>query len=136
MIKKLTLAAVVATFLSPIAAWAEQVDYEKGLVKQALAEGKTVFVDYAADWCITCKIQEDAIDAARAQNPAYDENILFVRVDWDRFSRAKIATDYNIPRRSTLIVLKGDKELGRNVADTRGREIKKLLDIALAAASS
>jgi hypothetical protein len=40
----------------------------------------------------------------------------------------------NIPRRSTLVVLKGDQELGRIVAGTRKGDIKALLDRALQAA--
>ena len=42
--------------------------------------------------------------------------------------------ELNIPRRSTLVVLKGDKELGRVVAETGRDKIKALMDTALAAA--
>jgi thioredoxin 1 len=41
----------------------------------------------------------------------------------------------NIPRRSTLVVLKGNKELGRIVAGTAKDDIKALMDLALQAAS-
>lgn len=39
-----------------------------------------------------------------------------------------------MPRRSTLVVLKGDQELGRIVAITSTDKIKALMDTALAAA--
>ncbi len=42
----------------------------------------------------------------------------------------------SIPRRSTLVVLQGDKELGRIVAQTGKAEIKALVDTALAAAAA
>ena len=42
----------------------------------------------------------------------------------------------NIPRRSTLVVLKGDAELGRIVAGTSEAQIKDLLDTALRAATA
>lgn len=112
------------------------VDYTPGMVQSLLAEGRTVFVDYAADWCGTCKRQERVIDALIRSNPAYEKNVAFVRVDWDDYRKAEVTTSRNIPRRSTLLVLKGDKELGRIVAGTGEAEIKGLMDTALQAATS
>jgi len=114
----------------------ETVDYAPGLIQEALANGKTVFVDFAADWCSTCARQERVINALRGENPAYNENIMFVRVDWDEFGRAEVSTSRNIPRRSTLLVLRGEEELGRIVAGTATEEIQALLDTALSAATS
>lgn len=131
-----TLAAAAAPAMT-LAGGMTTVDYsDADPITRALAAGKTVFVDYAADWCSTCKAQERAINALRSGNPAYDENIVFVRVDWDDFGSAPVTTERNIPRRSTLIVLKGDAELGRIVAGTGSDQIKGLLDTALAAATS
>ena len=61
---------------------------------------------------------------------------MFVRVDWDTYADHTVTIDRNIPRRSTLLMLKGDKELGRIVAGTSEAEIKKLLDMGLPKASS
>lgn len=117
-----------AALLFPLAAWAGGPhQYKPGLVASLLAEGKTVFVDFYTDWCVTCRAQGRAIEALRRDNPAYDANIEFVRVDWDVFSDSKIARTYNIPRRSTLLLLRGDKELGRIVAGTSRKKIRKLL---------
>jgi thioredoxin 1 len=41
----------------------------------------------------------------------------------------------NIPRRSTLVVLKENDELIRLVAETQRKKIKYLMDTALAAAT-
>ncbi len=109
--------------------------YKPGIVKQALADGKTVFIDYATHWCTTCKSQERTIRSLRKENPKYND-LLFVRVDWDEDSSSPISTDYNIPRRSTLLVLKGDRELGRIVAGTGRGQIKELLDAGLTAENS
>ena len=111
-------------------------NYAPGLVERELAAGKTVFLDFAADWCTTCKAQEAKIRKLRAENPAYEANITFIRVDWDRHGNGKLANRLNIPRRSTLVVLKGDQELGRVVASTRTEKIKELMDTALAAATA
>ena len=128
----LTLSAA-ATML-PFAVQAAGADYTEGLVEEALARGDVVFLDYFASWCGTCKAQERVIDALLAENPEYAEKVTFIRVDWDTYKNAPITVMNNIPRRSTLIVLKGDEELGRVVAGTSRAVIKGLMDTALAAA--
>ena len=59
--------------------------------------------------------------------------MLFVRVDWDRYGKREVARSRRIPRRSTLVLLKGDQELGRLVAETREARIRELMDKGLAA---
>ena len=136
MKRRVFLGSALALFLgAPALAGGETVDYEPGVIADLLAEGKTVFVDYAASWCNTCKAQERAITALRTANPAYDQALTFVRVDWDDFGSHAVATSRNIPRRSTLLVLKGDAELGRIVAGTRKSDIQALMDTGLNAAS-
>lgn len=134
MIKKSYLSLmffVLALTALPVTAATGSVDYEPGVIKQALAKGKTVFVDYAAVWCGTCKRQERVIEKLRSENPAYDAAITFVRVDWDIYQSEDVRTSRKIPRRSTLLLLKGDKELGRIVAGTSVAQIKALMDKAL-----
>ncbi|MGR3436623.1 MAG: thioredoxin family protein [Shimia sp.] len=137
MLRRTVLAALAAAALAaPATVSAEgATPYTPGLVAERLAAGETVFVDFAADWCTTCAAQERTIAALRAGNPAYDA-ITFVRVDWDDFRQSDLVRDLAIPRRSTLVVLKGDAELGRLVANTRRGDIQALLDTALAAAAS
>ncbi len=134
MIKKSMFLLYVLGFViagSPASVVSRSVDYKPGLIKEALAQGKTLFVDYAAVWCTTCKRQERVIEKLRAENPAYDNAMTFVRVDWDQYKGDDVRTSRNIPRRSTLILLKGDQELGRIVAGTSEAQIKELLDKAL-----
>lgn len=109
--------------------------YSPDLLKAELASGKTVFLDFKASWCSTCKAQERVIKALQADNPDYVKNISFIDVDWDEWGKGDLVRQLNIPRRSTLVVLKGDAELGRIVAGTGKAEIKALMDAALAAAT-
>ncbi|CUI38602.1 thioredoxin family protein [Cognatishimia activa] len=111
-------------------------DYTPGLVQKHLAQGDTVFLDFKAEWCSTCRAQERVINALRKDNPAYNANIVFINVDWDEYGKSDLAKSLNIPRRSTLVVLKGDAEIGRIVAQTGSSTIKKLMDDALSAATS
>lgn len=128
-------AAASAAFALPASA-GQTLDYTPGLVDAQLAAGKTVMLDFAASWRSTCAAQERVIGALKSENAAYEANIVFIRVDWDAFRRAEITLRLAIPRRSTLVVLKGDAELGRIVAGTGRAQIKQLMDSALSAATA
>ena len=110
--------------------------YKKGLVRRRLRRGETVFIDFYTTWCTTCASQRRTINALRSGNPAYNDAITFVNVDWDIHRRSKLSKDLRVPRRSTLVVLKGDDEIGRIVAGTGQGQIKALLDAALGAATA
>ena len=74
--------------------------------------------------------------SAEADNPAYTQGVTFIDIDWDTYGTSELAQSLKIPRRSTLVVLKGEEELGRIVAQTGTADIKALMDTALAAATS
>ncbi|WP_420861966.1 thioredoxin family protein [Algirhabdus cladophorae] len=120
-----------ATVTLPSVTWAKAMAYTPGLVKEKLAAGETVLIDYTATWCSTCRAQGRTLTKLKEANSAYEENITFIDIDWDQFGRGDLAQELKIPRRSTLVLLRGDQELGRIVADTRESNIKALLDRAL-----
>ncbi len=127
------LIGATALALAPLARPAgAMVDYTPGLVDERLAAGETLLVDFWASWCSTCRAQERVIEGLRAANPAYDAAMGFVRVDWDQHGDGDLSRRLNIPRRSTLVLLRGDQELGRIVAGTREDDIRALLDLGLA----
>ena len=121
--------ALLATILmAPSISFAEQtLNYKPGLIEERLAAGETLLVDFAAAWCSTCKRQERVLAELRKKNPAFDEKLTFIKVDWDTYQDHAVASSRNIPRRSTLLVLRGDEELGRIVAGTGESEIEALL---------
>lgn len=133
MDRRTFLATTGAALAVPIPVRASQ-DYTPGLVQQLLTNGQTVFLDFKASWCTTCAAQERVINALKSENPDYEANIAFVDVDWDQYRNDALTQALAIPRRSTLVVLKGSNELGRLVAGTSRDQIRMLMDIALNAA--
>ncbi len=132
MNRRTVLGAVAALSLTPLAALAgDFTDYKPGLIEAALKDGKTVFVDYSATWCSTCARQERVISKINSDNPAYKDAMTFVKVDWDTYGSHDVTTSRAIPRRSTLIVLRGEEELGRIVAGTSESDIQALMDLGL-----
>lgn len=134
MDRRTFLIAAGASLLTPGMALAKPLDYTPGLVRDRLAKGETLFLDFKASWCTTCAAQERVLTALKSENPAYERRLTFINIDWDEFGRSDIVKRMNIPRRSTLVVLKGDAELGRIVAQTSRKQIKALMDTALQAA--
>ena len=133
MLRRTLLILGLALLAAPLSAAEE---YTPGLVKERLAAGEVVFVDFKASWCTTCARQERVIGSLKAANQAYESAVTFIDVDWDQWGNGDLARELAIPRRSTLVVLQGDQELGRIVAGTAESDIKALMDKALDAATA
>ena len=106
---------------------------DRSVAEEAMARGDRIILDFYATWCTTCARQQRVMEALRAENPAYDRDLTLIHVDWDRFGTGDLARRLAVPRRSTIIALKGDQELGRSVAGTAIAEIRSLFDMALTA---
>ncbi|WP_049723310.1 protein-disulfide reductase DsbD family protein [Gilvimarinus polysaccharolyticus] len=60
--------------------------YDKTAIAEARAQGRAVFIDYTAAWCITCQVNKKLVletDHTRALFTRH--NVLAIRADWTRF---------------------------------------------------
>lgn len=57
--------------------------YSAQTLAQLRAEGKAVYIDATAAWCITCQLNKKiALDTKRTQQAFKDNNIVFMVADW------------------------------------------------------
>ena len=62
-------------------------DYNTTNIEQLTNEGKTVFVQYTADWCITCLLQEKEVLHSEQTKTLFRENkVVLVKADWTEYS--------------------------------------------------
>ena len=68
---------------SPVAGKLTWQPLDTQMLKQYVENGKVVFVDITADWCVTCKANKIGV---LSQNPTYNalqaENIILMKGDW------------------------------------------------------
>ena len=123
------LAAGVAGLVAAPARALQTVDYSPETLAGLQAGGEPFLIDFFATWCSTCAAQERVLEELADASSAY-KAIPILRVDWDMFGNGELSRQLAIPRRSTLVMMRGTQELGRVVAETRRERIAALLDLA------
>ena len=59
--------------------------WSQAKVDQALAQGRPVLVNFTADWCVSCKINErTALGSPRVARALTQANAIYLKADWTR----------------------------------------------------
>lgn len=62
--------------------------YSPALLQQYLAEGKPVFVDFTADWCLSCQVnQRVVLDRPDVQQRLASSGVELLKADWTRHDK-------------------------------------------------
>jgi len=62
-----------------VAIWSPQA------VQKALSQGRSVFIDFGADWCLTCQVNERTVLASPEIKELFRERgIVFLKADWTK----------------------------------------------------
>lgn len=125
MNRRIVLIAAAALFALP--GLAAEKAFDAKAFAAAKAAGKSVVVHVYAPWCPTCRAQEPILQKLEA-DPKFADVAAF-RVDFDGQKDAVRAL--KAQNQSTIIVFKGDKEVGRSVGETDPAAIAALLGKAL-----
>jgi suppressor for copper-sensitivity B len=75
-------ASSVTSVKSPAAVWQP---FDMAEIKRQVGEGKVVFVDVTAAWCLTCKVNEAVVlDREPASTRLRSPGVVAMRADWTR----------------------------------------------------
>ena len=129
-ILKYVAAAATVNALKPASAAEGAVDFSPELYAEVLDSGKPFMLGFHADWWSVCAIQERTVSALIANNPEYS-SIKIIRVDWTEHRKSPVVKELRIPRRSTLVMFKGGKEIARVIAQTNKSVIEDLFKAAI-----
>ena len=70
----------MAARFAPEARWET---FDEMAIPRLVAEGRTVFVDVTADWCVTCKVNKALVlDRGAVADLLMDPRIVRMRADW------------------------------------------------------
>ncbi|GJD83543.1 thioredoxin family protein [Methylobacterium haplocladii] len=128
MIRRSLLALVATASIGlPAARAADFVPYTPEALAAAQKAGKPILVEISAPWCPICKTQKPILSKLGA-DPRFKDLQVF-DVDFD--SQKPSLKTLNARMQSTIIVFKGDKEMGRSIGETQPEWIEGLAEKAL-----
>jgi thioredoxin-related protein len=95
-----------------------QIRFFDGSFEEAKAaakeEGKPLFIDFYADWCVPCKQMERFGFRDKDFSEVINGSFIAVKVDVDEFVGMDVAESYRVSKYPTLII-----------TDKRGRELRR-----------
>jgi thioredoxin 1 len=124
-ISQLCLAA--ALFCSATLAQALDIKpYSAATLAEAQKADRPVALHFHADWCPTCKAQATLLQTLKAE-PGLELTLLVANYDDEKDLKRR----FNVRGQSTLVVLRGDKEVTRSVGDTSVAGLRSALKAGL-----
>lgn len=102
--------------------------YSPEALSKAQAQGKVVVLDFHASWCPTCRKQASVLSEL-AGDAKLKNKVAFLRVDFD--DADALRDKMKVSKQSTLVVLKGGKEIARATGITSREGIRDLIAKAL-----
>ncbi len=113
----------LALCFSPVAMALDIQPFSAERLAQLQAGGKPVGVHFHAEWCGTCKSQEKALQAIKAEGTLRSVTLLVADYDKEKDLRKQM----NVRAQSTLVVFKGSQEVARVGGETATDKLKAAL---------
>ena len=95
---------------------------EKNFEDEVLKSEKTVFIDFWASWCGTCRMMSAVVDEL-AEEMGDSVKVCKINIDEEK----NLAVQYNVMSIPTFIVLKNGREVNRSVGVQDKEELKNML---------
>jgi thioredoxin 1 len=100
--------------------------YSAVALAEAQKADKPVALHFHADWCPTCRAQEKVLQSLKSEQ-GLNLTVLVANYDTEKDLKRR----FKVNAQSTLVVLKGTKEVARSVGDTSSDGIRNALKSAL-----
>lgn len=120
------LGTIVFSLAASVVSAMEIKPYSPELLAAAQAAGKPVALHFHADWCPTCRMQEDVFNNLESDR---EITVTLLVVDYDR--ERELKRKLNVRSQSTLIVYRGKVEKARLAGETSAEKLKAALRSAL-----
>lgn len=120
---------IVSSLLLGAVSWVHALDikpYSAESLAAAEKAGQPVALHFHADWCPTCRAQDKTLESMKSEK-GLDLTILTVNYDTEKDLKKR----FNVRTQSTMVVLKGTKEVARLAGDTSADSIRGVLKAAL-----
>jgi thioredoxin 1 len=121
------LLALPLLALSSLARALDIQTYTANELQQAQAAGKPVAVHFHADWCSTCKAQEQVFKNLQTDPQLNGITLLVAHYDNERDLKKVM----NVRAQSVVVIFRGSKETARLGGETKPDKIKAALLTAL-----
>ena len=121
------LALSAALSFAVAAAAMDKKPFDQKAFDAAQAAGTPILVEVTASWCPVCKAQAPILSQLRSE--AKFKELVSFNIDFD--SQKDLLRKFNVQKQSTLIVFKGNQEMGRSTGDTNAGSIASLLGKAI-----
>ncbi len=100
--------------------------YSAPALAEAQKGDKPVALHFHADWCPTCKAQASLLQTLKAES-GLELTVLVANYDDEK----ELKRRFNVRGQSTLVVLRGNKEVTRSVGDTTVAGLRTALKAGL-----
>jgi len=120
------LLVIASLFLSSSVFAGGVMKFTEAGFNQLKQDNAAVLIDVHATWCPTCRKQSKVIKAFLKQHP--DSDLTVLKVDFD--DQKPWVKHFKAFRQSTLIMYKGNNEIGRSIAQTNEKKLFNLFSMA------
>lgn len=89
-------------------------DFEQA-IRKAKAEGKNIFIDFTADWCLPCKQMEATTFVNTQVISKLNNKYIALKIDVSFFDGMDIADKYHVKSYPTFLIINSSKSEKRRV---------------------
>ena len=117
------LAAIAGLAFVEVSRASEATPFEDSAYREAVEAGKTVLLDFHADWCGTCRKQATSLGEVLSEDAF--KGVVAFRVNYDDAKALK--KELRVSSQSTIIVFKNGAEIARSTGETSVESLRELV---------